>query len=438
MKAYHALPLLAALVLAPIVFYFFFELNTEAQTCSCTVPLRPAAVPRYPQNTTVIVCIDTTGLNTSSGFSDLEKQAIIDGISSWNNQRNNSGITFTIQESTNPPTIPAQAHIAVVQYQNQQNPAAIATTQTFSSGPWVSNRIVFFQNIRNVFNVPQKQPPFVRTTARHEVGHTVGLDNAEDCSPGTTVMNPATGSETFITECDNNAVASQNSVYPSPTPTPTSTPTPNNCDWVWELHPQGWCEGTCYGLNENCQCRNLCESPIVIDILGNGLDLTDAIYGVSFDLNSDGAVEQLAWTNGASDDAWLALDRNGNGTIDNGAELFGNLTPQALSTNPNGFLALAEYDKSSNGGNNDGQITVSDAIFLSLRLWQDTNHNGVSETSELKRLSQLTVSALDLKYKESKQIDQYGNEFRYRAKVKDEHGAPVGRWAWDVFLVAQP
>jgi hypothetical protein len=270
---------------------------------------------------------------------------------------NNSGITFTIQETTNPPTIPAQAHIAVVQYQNQQNPGAIASTQTLSSGPWVSNRIVFFQNIRNVFNIPQNQPPFVRTTARHETGHTVGLDNAGNCSPGTTVMNPASGTETFITECDNTAVASQNSVYPSPTPTPTSTPTPNNCDWVWELHPQGWCEGTCYGLNENCQCRNLCESPIVIDILGNGFDLTDAINGVTFDLNSDGALEKLAWTNGASDDVWLALDRNGNGTIDNGVELFGNLAPQPPSTNPNGFLALAEYDKASNGGNNDGQIT---------------------------------------------------------------------------------
>ena len=159
MRGSQTLPLLVALFLALIFFYFLLGLNTEAQTCTCTVPLRPAAVPRYPQNTNVIVYIDTNGLNTPSGFSDLEKQAIADGIRSWNGQRNNSGVTFTIQETTTPPSIPAQAHIAVVQYQNQQNPAAIATTQTYSSGPYVSNRIVFYQNIRNVWNIPQNQPP---------------------------------------------------------------------------------------------------------------------------------------------------------------------------------------------------------------------------------------------------------------------------------------
>jgi hypothetical protein len=180
----------------------------------------------------------------------------------------------------------------------------------------------------------------------------------------------------------------------------------------------------------------ICPSPIVIDTMGNGFDLTSAAEGVLFDIADLGQPLRVAWIQG--DDAWLALDRNGNGAIDNGKELFGNYTAQPSSRRPHGFLALAEFDKRAQGGNGDGRVDRRDTVFSSLRLWLDTDHNGLSNPGELHSLSSLDVTAIDLDFRRSRKIDDHGNLFRYRAKVYGRGGASVGRWAWDVFLTSSP
>ena len=127
-------------------------------------------------------------------------------------------------------------------------------------------------------------------------------------------------------------------------------------------------------------------SPIVIDLGNDGINSHALNYTINFDLDNNGFKEATGWVSG--DDALLAIDKNNNGIIDNGSELFGNksISDSAYSyTNSslnNGFETLKSYDT-----NNDGIIDSQDAEFDKLLLWQDKNGNGISETDELIKLS---------------------------------------------------
>jgi hypothetical protein len=188
-----------------------------------------------------------------------------------------------------------------------------------------------------------------------------------------------------------------------------------------------YCNNERHVASDSGPCTPPGESPILVDVLGDGYSLTDWAGGVDFDIDADGRADSVAWTDARSDDSFLALDRNGNGRIDDGTELFGTHTPQPASFAPNGFKGLAVFDD-----NHDGAITSADAVFERLLLWRDENHDGVSQPRELYSVARLGVRSISLAYRVSARRDRYGNLFRYRGDVEGlQRGRPS---AYDVFL----
>ena len=191
-------------------------------------------------------------------------------------------------------------------------------------------------------------------TSSHEIGHNFNLGDFYPCVNTTMCVGCGVYGPT---PCDDEKVREYNDYAPPPPP-----PSPAGC-WPtdWEDRLNDMANNVCgNGIDDDCDgftdmfdldCQP--PSPIVIDILGDGFSLSDAAGGVDFDIQNIGVGRRIAWLLPNTDDAWLALDRNANGAIDNGAELFGNFTPQPPSTEKNGFRALAEYDKPPNGGNLD-------------------------------------------------------------------------------------
>jgi hypothetical protein len=185
-------------------------------------------------------------------------------------------------------------------------------------------------------------------------------------------------------------------------------------------------------------CCYRVSSPIIIDLESEGFHLTSPDEGIQFRVFAhDTRKIQVAWTEAGSHNGWLVLDRNGNGLIDDFAELFGDQTPQPApepGQSPNGFRALAVYDLPENGGNGDGWISKKDAIFDKLRVWVDSNHDGISQPSELFTLTEVGIAAISLNYTLSQLTDANGNLFRYRSSVRDLAGSETNKIIYDVLL----
>ena len=156
--------------------------------------------------------------------------------------------------------------------------------------------------------------------------------------------------------------------------------------------------------------------PIILDLDGNGIQITSLHDGVQFDANGDMIKTGTAWA--GKNDGLLVLDRNQNGLIDSGQELFGDETILANGKKAlHGFEALAELDigslqkvltttETEEGpvivdeekilGAADGVFDKNDLAFDDVRIWMDENQDGISQTNELKTLEELNIQSIQI------------------------------------------
>ena len=148
--------------------------------------------------------------------------------------------------------------------------------------------------------------------------------------------------------------------------------------------------------------------PLVVDLGGDGIELIKMNGAINFDHDLNGFAEATGWI--GKNEAFLALDKNGNGVIDNASELFGD------GSSMNGFEELKKYDS-----NKDGTIDEKDEIWSKLLLWQDKNSDAISSKDELSNIKDSQIKSIDLNY-ENKNLQNAENVIKEVSKVTFKDG----------------
>jgi hypothetical protein len=305
----------------------------------------------------------------------------------------------------------------------------ISKTQTRSSAPGSamvvdrSGSQCFEWMVSGTIKIMQHAPQVEYVVSGSSAGHWLYTLNAP-AQPGSCYsssitaeggyrLDPLTGSASAGPVCWN-----PNDDIPHP------GPEPRNCTPIWDTEGQTWLDPEC-------------DTPILLNLGAGPYDLTSAADGVRFDIRADGSPRKVAWTSRGSEVALLALDRNGNGAVDSGAELFGSATMLASGARAkHGFEALAELD-----ADGDGLLSPHDPAWTSLVLWTDRNHDGASAAGEMQRLADSRLEWLSTgSVHQVNRRDAWGNLFRYMSRagirVSDTGNAREVPY-YDVFLTSE-
>ncbi|WP_151840059.1 type I secretion C-terminal target domain-containing protein [Acinetobacter soli] len=169
---------------------------------------------------------------------------------------------------------------------------------------------------------------------------------------------------------------------------------PNNISkWVDDVTPdfiKDW-----FGLNR--EGHHYYYDPLILDLDGDGIETIahNKLNGALFDNDADGLKTATGWV--SPHDGLLVLDRNGDGIINDGTEVFGDNTSLKKGEKAkHGFDALADLDTDKNG-----KIDANDEDFNKLKVWRDLNQDGKSQENELFSLTDLGIKSLNVNYKDT-------------------------------------
>jgi hypothetical protein len=184
-----------------------------------------------------------------------------------------------------------------------------------------------------------------------------------------------------------------------------------------------------------CTINNGCITPIVVALNPKDYKFTDANSGVNFDLDADGVAERTAWPALGSAAAFLWADEDGDGLPTSGSELFGNRRQLSSGvTAADGFQALRDFDD-----NGDGRVDTADSPWDRLRLWTDTDRNGIASPDEISAPSDWGIEAFVVRSVTIGRRDQHGNLLRLKSVFLRASGDSQSRPypLYDVILVRE-